>query len=135
MAGLPTQRRLSKEDFPGAPSWFDRAIGVLNGFMQDVYQALAGNLTFGANVSGMIKVFTLIAGAAATDNTFTFTQSLKKRPEGCIPIQVTALTDNYSPVASAVGLSWRLNSDGQVVIDAITGLTNGTTYEIRVLVI
>ena len=135
MAGLPTQRRLSREDFPAAPSWFDIAVGVINGFMNDVYLALNGTLTFGANVSGMIKSFRITAGAAAANNTFTFTHNMKKKPEGIIPIAVTAVTSNYSPVTSAVTLSWRMNDTGQIVIDAITGLTNGVIYDVRVLVV
>jgi len=135
MAGLPTQRRLSREDFPAAPSWFDIAMGVLNGFMNDVYLALNGTLTFGTNIAGMIKSFRVTAGATAADNTFTFTHTLKKKPEGVIPISVTAVTDNYSPVTSAVTLSWRMNDTGQIVIDAITGLTAGTIYDLKVLVV
>lgn len=135
MAGLPTQRRLSREDFPAAPSWFDIAVGVINGFMNDVYLALNGTLTFGANVSGMIKSFRITAGAAADNNTFTFTHNMKKKPEGIIPIAVTAVLANYAPVTSAVTLSWRMNDTGQIVIDAITGLTNGVIYDVRVLVV
>lgn len=135
MAKLPTQRRLSKEDFPSAPDWFDRAISVLNSFMRDVYAALNGQLTFGQNVAGMLKEFKLVAGAAAANNTFTFTHDLKKKPEGVTIQQLTAVSGNYSPVTSAVSLSWRLNDNQEIVIDAITGLTNGTTYNIRVLVI
>jgi len=135
MAGLPTQRRLSREDFPGAPSWFDVVMGVVNGFMNDVYLALNGTLTFGANVSGLIKSFRITAGATADTNTFTFTHAMKKKPEGVILIAVTAVTNNYAPVTSAVSLSWRMNDVGQIVIDAITGLTNGTIYDVRVLVV
>ena len=135
MAQLPSQQRLSREEFPDAPKWFDRPVSVLNSFMSGVYQALNGNLTFGQNVAGMFKEFRLTAGAAAANNTFTFTHTLKKKPEGLIPVQVTAVTSNYSPVTSSVSLSWRLNEDGQIVIDAITGLTNGTAYDIRVLVV
>ena len=135
MAQLPQQRRISREDFTEAPHWFDKMILILTSFMNDVYQALNGNLTFADNVSGMIKSFRITAGAAAANNTFTFTHTLKKKPEGVLLMQVTAVSGNYSPVTSAVTLSWRLNDDGQIVIDAITGLTNGTSYDLRVLVI
>lgn len=135
MAKLPSQRRLSREDFTEAPQWFDKAIGILSGFMNDVYEALNQSLTFTENVNSMIKTFRITAGAASTNNTFTFTHTLKKKPDGVIPLQVTEVSGNYVPVANAVTLSWRLNESQQIVIDAITGLTNTSIYDLKILII
>ncbi len=135
MAKLPTQRRVSKEDFPDAPSWFDNFTAIISSFMREVYSALNGNLTFGENVNGMVKKFRITAGAAPENNTFTFTHELKLKPFGVYPCQVTQVTGSYAPITSAVFVSWRLNDGGQIVIDAITGLTNGSIYDITVLVI
>lgn len=134
MAKLPSIVRLSREDYKDAPSWFERFLTPMNTFIRTVYEALNGNLTFGDNVAGFEKEFTITAGAAATDNTATFSYSLKKEARGLLLMRATQTADNYTPVAAAVGLSWR-KGNGEIIIDAISGLTNGNQYTIRVLVI
>lgn len=134
MAKLPTITGLKREDFKDAPSWIDRLLSPLNSFIRNVYDALNGSLTFGDNVSGFIKEFTITAGAASTDNTASFLHGLKTQPSGVLVMQALAQGSNYAPIANAVTISWR-RGVGTIIIDAITGLTNGTQYTLRVLVI
>jgi|GEM_PF-1913115 len=134
MSKLPSITGLKREDFKDAPDWIDRFLSPLNTFMRTVYEALNGNLTFGDNISGFVKEFTITAGAAAENNTTEFVHGLKRQPTGLLIMQVTQVSSNYAPITSAVTLSWR-RGVGSIVIDAITGLTNGTQYTFRVLVI
>lgn len=133
MGALPPAQRISREDLKGAPSWIDPMIRILNDFMQTVYAALNRNLTFGENVIGEFKSFQVKAGAAAGNNTFTFITRVPQ-PQGVFIIAASVVAPTYTPLTSAVWCSWRLGS-GQIIIDSITGLTNGSTYNLRVLVI
>lgn len=132
MGALPPVNRISREDIKGAPAWVDRMIHILNDFMQGVYSALNKNLSIGDNVIGEFKDFELKAGANADDNTFTFITKVAN-PKGVVVIAATQDAASYTPITSAVWCSWRLGN-GQIIIDAITGLTNGATYKIRVRV-
>lgn len=136
MAAAPSVHRISKEDLKDAPSWIDRLLSPLNSFMESVYSALNGKLTFGTNIQGQFKVINLVAGAAATNNTFTFTHTLGSNAKinGVVVVHATEVsTQAYTPVSSAVFVSWR-QSGQQIVIDAITGLTNTKQYNVTVLV-
>ena len=138
MAKLPLIQAIKREDFKDLSkdleSFLDRLLRPLNLFIGSVYDALNGNLGFADNITAMKKDFTILAGAAPANNTFTFTHSLKKPPEGLFLLQVIQIADNYTPITSAVFLSWRRGIQ-QVIIDSITGLTAGETYNFTVLVI
>jgi hypothetical protein len=134
MAGLPTIRRIMREDFRDAPAWLDRLIYPLNLFLDSVYTALNKNLTFGDNIRAQIKTYQLTAGVASTNNAFTFTTTLA-RPQGVILLSVIQQGSTYVPLTEAVSIpSWR-SSDGVVYIDSVTGLTAGQLYNVTVLVI
>lgn len=133
MASPPSAYRITREDLREAPGWIERLLLVLNDFMRDVFNALNGTLTIGDNVRGEFKTFQLKAGAAAADNTLTFTTGVP-RPRHVAVSQVSQADNPYAAVASAVYASWRFE-DRKVIINAITGLTSGTTYDVTVLVL
>lgn len=135
MAKLPSIRRLLKEDFQDAPNWLDRLLNTLNLFMENVYLALNRNLTFPENVRSQKKTFKITAGASAAANTYEFALENTWRPEGVILMKAAQISGSYVPVTSAVFMSWRIGDANNLVIDAVTGLTNGVTYEFTVLVI
>lgn len=108
-------------------------IRILNDFMQTVYASLNRNLSIGENVIGEVKSFQLKAGAAAINNTFTFITKVVQ-PQGVFIVAATLVGSTYSPITNAVWCSWR-PGNGQIIIDSITGLTSGSTYNLRVLVI
>lgn len=124
--------RLSREEFKDAPGWIDRLLGWLNQFLEQVSFSLNGNLTLGQNVQAQVKAFDLVAGAAAADNTLTFTTTLKVAPRLLLVGNVTQRSGNYVPITSAVSVFWRYES-GVVYITSITGLTAGQTYDFVVL--
>jgi hypothetical protein len=139
MAKFPQIKRISLEDFRDAPKevrpTLERLIGLLNPFLTTVYGALAGNLTIGDNVVGMFKTFEITAGAAAINNTFTFTHTLKTKPQACHVVKVEQIAGTTVPITSPVFVSWHVGEDAnQIEIDAITGLTAASRYNITVKV-
>lgn len=135
MSKLPSIRRILKEDYQDAPPWFDRLALTLNVFMENVYGALNRNLSFPDNIRSQKKSFRITAGATPDVNVYTFTLENTWRPEGLIPIKVAQVGGTYTPLLSAVTMSWRAGDDNTVIIDAITGLTNGAVYDFTVLII
>lgn len=134
MAGLPSVRRIMREDFKDAPGWLERLLYPINLFFDSVYTALNKNLTFGENVRAQIKRIQITAGAAATDNIFSFTASIPS-VQGVVLLSAIKQGATYTPLAAAPTVaSWRY-ADGMVHIDSITGLTAGELYTITVLVI
>jgi len=134
MAKLPPIKRIVREDLKDAPAWIDRLITPLNAFMEAVYSALDRDLTVGENVAGEIKTIQVKAGAAATDNTFTFTTTTRRTPKVCAIGRVERVENIYTPITAAVGLDWRFDA-GQIIISSIAGLTNGETYNITLLIL
>lgn len=131
MAKLPAVSRLTKDDFKDAPSWFDRAIYILNQFMSSIYSAVAGNLTFVANVRAVQKTITITAGAAATNNTYTLPDP-SWNVTGVIILQVVDKSGGIP--ASAPALNWQA-AQGSIKINAIYGLTSGKRYDITILMV
>lgn len=135
---LPTNR-ISIEDFRDCPKDFrptlTKLIFILNGFLTAVYNALSGNLTVPDNVAGMLKTFDITAGAAAGNNTFTFSHTLKTKPQGCYVIRCEKISGTTVALTSPVWVSWHVGiGTKQINIDAITGLTSGDKYSLTVKV-
>jgi len=134
MAGVPSIRRILREDLREAPSWIEKLISPLNMFMDSVYTALNKNLTFGENIKGQIKSFTIEAGAASTDNVFEFPATISG-PQGVILLAAVQQGTTYTPLITSPQISSWSYSDNTVYIDSIAGLTAGEKYNIKVLVI
>ncbi len=135
MAALPKFRRIQREDIKDAPNWVNGMLYILNGFMEGIYLALSHNLTFSDNIASFTKTFQVKAGAAALNNTtqFSLPTSFQNKPQGCVVINVANTASTLTPTTAAVFVSWRFNNS-LIVIDAISGLTSGQTYNISVLV-
>lgn len=131
MAQPPIFRRIVREDLPDAPDWVDIFIVSLNQFFDSVRLALSRNLTFAQNHDMQTKTFQITAGAAATDNTYDFAISMKKKVEGLILGKVEQVANNYAPLTSVPWINWHQESTS-LIIDSILGLTNGVTYNITV---
>lgn len=134
MAKLPLIDRISREDFTDVPKEFepilDRLLFQINSFFTTTYDALNKNLTLGDNIVGMYKTLRVTAGAAANNNTINFTHTLKVKPTGVTIVAVAQVGSSYTVLTSAVWCNWHLGIDGQINIDAITGLTNTKQYDI-----
>lgn len=134
MSALPPIKRITKEDLKDAPSWITRLLYPLNQFLDSVYGALNRNLTFEENIRAQITTFTIVAGAAASNNTTSFALTLKRIPIGLFVVNKRKVSGNYAAIGAAVEVEW--NYDGTAVqITSITGLTNGSTYSFTVILI
>lgn len=134
MAGLPPIKRISREDVREAPAWVAKLLDPLNNFMDSVWTSLNRGLTFQDNIASQLYSFRVIAGATASANTTKFTLTMKTRPSGILVVSAKLVSGNYSPIGAAVYAEFTL-SEKQVTVTAISGLTNGSTYDITVLLI
>ncbi len=131
---LPPIKRVTKEDLTGAPPWIDRFLYSFNLFLNTIYGGLNKNITFQENINAQIATFSLVAGAAAANNTASFGLTLKQPPVGLWPIKIVSSNVNFTPIAAAVFVEWLY--DGTLVqIKSVTGLANGTQYNFTVVLI
>lgn len=134
MATLPPINRISKEDLKDAPGWIDRLLYPLNLFFDSVYRALNRSLTFHDNIDSQEISFSIKSGASASTNTNKFSVTMKNKPTGLILKTATLVAGNYTPIGNAVFIDWYYEG-GFLFITAISGLTNGSTYNITILLI
>lgn len=132
MAQIPPINRISKEDLGDASSWVDRILAPLNLFLNSVYNAFNKNITFSENIDSQIEVFTIRGAATAIENKYRFTLRMKNRPKVLLVGNIYKRQSNYAPNGQSVFIDW--TTDGLTVyIHSITGLTNGSQYDITVL--
>lgn len=99
MARPPETRSIRKDSLPGAPGWVDALLRQLNGFMSQVGDALAGNLTT-ANLSGRYVRLAVTGGSQPK----AFPVDLAGRKATCVTVaQVEA---SSADVTSAPGVLW-----------------------------
>lgn len=137
MAALPPVRRIFKEDLgPDVPDWISRLLAPLNLVLQAIYTALDHNITFKENIQCQVKEFNLVAGAAATNNTYDFMLTLPTKPTGLWLITVLRTDGIAESFSAAPFASWTWDSSANTIrISAITGLTSTKEYLLRVIVI
>lgn len=134
MAGLPPIKQITKEDFKDAPQWIDRLLYPLNLFLNSIYGSLNKSLTFEENFFCQRKTFQVVAGAAATNNTASFPLTMRRLPQGMFVVNAALVSGNYAAIGAAVYAEF--TCDGSTVsITSISGLTNGSTYNISVILI
>lgn len=139
MAKFPPIKRIELGDFSDCPKDFrpslERLVVLLNGFLTAVYDALAGNLTVPDNIAAQFKTFDITAGAAAANNTTSFTHTLRTKPQACHVVKAEEIAGTTVALTSPVFVSWHVaDSPKMIDIDAITGLTNAKKYRITVKV-
>lgn len=139
MSALPPIRRLNREDFPDAPEWLDGLLYALNQFIEAVYGALGGNLSFGQNVTAQIKTVTFktLSTYAAPWNQFypetvSFTRALKSKAQGVVLLKIVETDSAELPVGTAINWS---DEDGSIIINSVLGLTPSKSYTATFLVI
>lgn len=137
MAALPPVRRIFKEDLgPDVPDWISRLLAPLNLVLQALYTALNHAITFQENIQCQVKEFNLVAGVAATDNTFDFMLTLPTKPTGLWLITALRTDGIAESFTTPVFPSWTWDSTANAIrISSITGLTSTKQYLLRVIVI
>lgn len=136
MAKLPVIKRISREDVKEAPTWIEYLLYPLNQFMQGVYSALNGNLTFGDNINAEIRDLDFRTRSDYSLNNFDpvlFVHKLKTKPQGLILVQIVE-KDTNSTIYGAVTPQW-VDSNGTIKINYISGLQDSKNYRIKVLLI
>lgn len=130
MANL-TPKSFTVEQFPDQVKWIGKLFSPLNQLIQELVSGFSNNITVKDNLFQEIKEIKWTN--TATNFPLGFRTKFVSNPSGLIPIYlVNNTTGDYSPLAPWVQWSY---SDGQITIPAISGLTSGNTYTIRLLVI
>lgn len=131
---LPATKKILREDLKEAPSWISGIIEPVNSFMENIYQALNGNITFTQNINSFVKEITYKTTAAyPVTGQISFTNDLKVRATGIFVMQAFDRS-NYQPAPGPVYAPW-VEDNGSLLINAITGLAASKIYTIRLLII
>lgn len=136
MAKLPEIKRISREDLPESPDWVNNLLSPLNSFMDTVYRSLNKSLTFQDNIQGQVRdlefrTLATYSGGDFTPVAFSY-GSGAVRPTGVLLLQIRAGSGQV--IKQPVSVQWSENN-GTITIDYVSGLSNGSQYFIRVLII
>jgi hypothetical protein len=129
----PELKRFNEGDYPNAPSWFPAFIGVLNRFMEQVFQILNRNTTIGENVTGRyfqtsFKTRSDYAAGAFDEISISWPFAIK--PSAVLIGQVNRNDD--IKILKAVTPQWVFSSSGITVV-YVAGLEPSTSYSITFL--
>lgn len=130
---LPTIQRFQKQNYPGSPDWFARFIADVNSFTEIIWNILNKNLTPEDNLDAQVYITAILAGAAADDNTLSFESTLKHTPRSVIVGQVVDQAAYSGPLTTAAFVTWTFTGS-TISISGITGLTDGHTYNLTLMV-
>jgi len=126
---LPEITIIRKEELPDAPGWIDRILAPLNKFFKSIYNILDKKVTFDDNITSQ-KVNIVL-----TDNDLPYQIATSLEPFGVILCQIVEQGVGYhKAITSAVYVDWSFN-EGYVKIENITGITSGTKYRLKLLII
>lgn len=135
MASPPSIQRFYPDDYREAPTWFKtKFLDTLNLFVFPTYNAINKNLTVGANLNQAYYTLSLTGSNTATNNTASFLNPIQGNPTGItvVNVQITGLATPTFPT-SAVQCFFTF--DGMSInVGSITGLTDGTSYDITLKV-
>lgn len=125
--------RFNREDFPEEQQEMMEQIGeYLNTFNEDMYECVNKNITITDNLNQEIKQVDI-----KTDENGTFTQTIIKPSvytvQGVLVIKILLLEGTQ--VSSAPFVLWTMNTDGNIVIDSVTGLNPSSNYRLTLLFI
>jgi hypothetical protein len=132
LAKLPPFRRFIQEDFP--QKYNDLITGLfygLNQFFESVSNALNGNITFSENISAQIQEITIVAPINA-QKTVSFRRTLRGQCQGVWIVNVDNLDDANTQLSNAPFVQFT-NGQDTIIINNITGLTDGTRYRLRLI--
>lgn len=136
MAKLPTLRRLFKNDFkPEYSELVEKLIVSINNGFDNVYDALNNKITLRNNILCNIKDFSVQVSSTGTPTTSLI---LNVDFRNNISVVTVGRVDNISnPLlypSGGVIVIWDQISPGVLQIKNITGLSEGQSYNIRVVI-
>ncbi len=127
---LPGFKRFQSQDFPKKYEDLTTILfNILNPFMDVITQALNKRLNYADNIDCTIVQLDLVAPVS---------NFKVKNPQGGIMRGSRVdycinKNDPSDPLLAAPFVQFTTASDGQIVINHITGLTSGKTYTIRII--
>lgn len=124
-------QKFTVEEFQDQIKWIGKLFSPLNQFIGEVVAAFSNSLSIQDNLYQEIKEIKWTNSAG--NFPLKFRTKFVSNPKGIVPIYLMNNTlGSYSTAQPWVVWSY---ADGQVNISAISGLTSGSTYTIRLLVI
>jgi hypothetical protein len=139
MARPPEKDSIKLEEVPGAPEWFAGFLGVLNRFLQQVRESLAGNLTVGENVAAKWVTLEVVGGETPKP----FAVGLGARKAKAVLVGGSEARNGSVGFEALPGIRWESTTirqpDGRSVpavqVTAVSGLTSGVAGALTLLVI
>lgn len=124
-------KKFTVEDFQDQSSWIDKLFSPLNSFTGSLVESFNNQITVTDNLYQEIKEIKYVN--TSTNFPLVFRTKFASYPRGLFPIYLQNTTLNsYSTLVPWVVWSY---ADNQITITDISGLTNGSSYTIRLLVI
>lgn len=121
MSKITAINKLAKEDFPGdKPAWLDQFLLTLNAFMQTVFSALSGRLTFADNFQCVDTTIKLTSGTDQAIN-----------PKSKLHVAGVMLIGASGANVSQFG--WNRKSDGTITVNAT--FSGGGSYVSRLIIL
>jgi len=131
---VPKLSRITREELQDAPNWVSRLITPINLFFSQTWNCLQ-NLTVGQNIIGTFANISVETSATYSSGEFprTFVQwNFKKSVEGVWIAQCRNAEGNIVVNTTPITVDWVQTPNG-IQILYVTGLTDSTKYNIRVL--
>ncbi len=122
-------RKFTLEDFKDQ-SWIGALLSPLNNFIQEVYSGFQNNLTVTDNLYQEIKTIKFVNDSS--NFPLKFETKFNRQP---VAVQIIyAVATNGTTASAQPWPTWSF-ADGSLTISALTGLTAGLTYNIKIFVI
>lgn len=123
---LPPVWRFNFGDYVGLGPIFQRFLGMLNSFNQDIFNLMNGGIGFSNMQRSVYK--TSIVGSANVS--LSFVNPLNIPPTGLALIQIAEAANPLAPISSSVSVAnWYFDGQ-QINILSIPGLTSGIKYNL-----
>ncbi len=123
-------KRISAQDVPGAPEWFITFLDPLNEALEQLTQAVSGNLTITDNMNAYFVSQQITHGTALA---FMSPVKLSARPAGIIPVSATLVSDGSVQIVS--GFGWVFLQDGRISATANFAAGGTTQCNVKMLIL
>lgn len=133
---LPTFRRLFKTDYEQQfQALVDKLAVSLNIGIETLYDALNNKLTFKDNMACTVTQFIVTVDSNGTPvSPITLPLRFSLAIEGVFVLSATNQSGAATPPPGAVFVSYTSGS-GNIIINKVTGLTPGTPYAVKIVVL
>lgn len=128
---LPVLQTFRVEDYPEQKGWIEKLTSPLNSFLSTMVLCMRNGLTFSENFNATVKTLEVIGGTYPVIASHT----IKSQPIGVLILQAFEKNDPTATIGTGINLEWMNDSATSVKIKNFTGLTTGTRYTIRILII